>query len=121
LNITRSWDHPEIGNFALYRTRSGIDLTPEDTTPSVAVMPAATTAASILLQPKITVNARRLTIDAIGLRISRIDIARLDGRSIPLLMIPGSKAVSSPLTPGVYLVQIQAGERTFHSRIAVSR
>jgi alpha-L-fucosidase len=121
LNITRSWDNPEISNFALYRTLSGIDLTPEDTTPSVAVMPAATTAALILQQPKITVNAHRLTIDAMGLRISRVDIARLDGRSVPLSMIRGSKAVSRPLTPGVYLVQIQAGERTFHNKIAVSR
>jgi alpha-L-fucosidase len=121
LNITRSWDNPEISDFRLYRTLSGIDLTPEDTTPSVAVMPAATTAASILLQPKITVNAHRLTIDAMGLSISGVEIARLDGRSVPLSMIHGSKAVSSPLATGVYLLKIQAGGRTFHNKIAVSR
>jgi len=112
LNITRSWDNPEISDFALYRTRSGIV--------GISVPPAVQTA-SIPIQPKITVNAHRLTIDAMGLRISRIDIARLDGRSIPVSMIRGSKAVSRPLTPGVYLVQIQAGERTFHNKIAVSR
>jgi alpha-L-fucosidase len=121
LNITRSWDHPEISNFALYRTLSGIDLTPEDTTPSVAVMPTATTAATIPMQPKITVNAHRLTIDAMGLSISRVDILGLDGRSVPLSIIRGSKAVSRPLTAGVYLVKIQAGDRTYNNKIAVSR
>jgi alpha-L-fucosidase len=121
LNITRSWDNPEISNFALYRTLSGIDLTPEDTTPSVAVMPAATAAVSFPLQPKITLNARCLAIDAMGQRIGRVDIVGLDGRLVPLSIIHGSKAVSRPLTTGVYLVKIQAGVRTYSSKIAVSR
>jgi hypothetical protein len=77
--------------------------------------------ASIPVQPKITLNAHRLTIDAMGQSISRVEIVRLDGQSIPLSMIRGSRAVSNPLTPGVYLVHIQAGERTFKSKIAVTR
>jgi alpha-L-fucosidase len=121
LNITRSWDNPEISNFALYRTLSGIDLTPEDTAHTVAVDPAVKTALIPMARPAITVNARRLAIDAMGQSISRVEIIRLDGSSIPLSMIHGSKAVSRPLTPGVYLVQIQAGERTYNSKIAVSR
>ncbi|MGA2506267.1 MAG: alpha-L-fucosidase [Chitinispirillaceae bacterium] len=117
LNITRSWDNPEISNFALYRTLSGIDTTPE-----VGIsVPPAVKAMSIAKQPQITVAAHRLTIDAMGLRISRIEIVRPDGRSIPLSMTSGLKAVSRPLTPGVYLVQIQAGDRTFQNKIVVSR
>jgi hypothetical protein len=62
-----------------------------------------------------------LTIDAMGSPISQIEIARLDGRLIPAAVIRSSQAVSEPLTAGVYLVKIQAGERTFNSKIAVSR
>ncbi|MBN2036672.1 MAG: T9SS type A sorting domain-containing protein, partial [Chitinispirillaceae bacterium] len=121
LNITRSWDHPEISNFALYRTLSGIDLTPEDTSHTVAVMPSATTAASLSLQPKITVNGQRITINMQGQRISHVEIVRMDGRSVKLAGVSGSKAVSSPLTSGVYVVKTQTGGRTFQSKIAVSR
>jgi len=105
---------------AAYRDIKNFNLVP--TCPDAISAPGPTQKnASIPILPKITLNAYRLTIDAMGLRISRIDIARLDGRSIPVSMIRGSKAVSRPLTPGVYLVQVQAGERTFHSKIAVSR
>jgi alpha-L-fucosidase len=123
LNITRSWDTPEISNFALYRTLSGIDTTPEDTThpPNVNVNSPVVKTASIPARPKIAVNARRLIIDAMGSPISRIEIARLDGRLIPAAVIRGSQAVSRPLTAGVYLVKIQAGERTFSGKIAVTR
>jgi alpha-L-fucosidase len=125
LNITRSWDTPEISNFALYRNYSGIDTTPEDTThpidPSDVYAPVVKTA-SIPVQPKIAVTAHRLTIDAMKSPISQIEIARLDGRLIPAaVMIRGSKAVSRPLTAGVYLVKIQAGGRMFNCKIAVSR
>jgi alpha-L-fucosidase len=122
LNITRSWDTPEISNFALYRTLSGIDTTPEDTThPNVNVDAPAVKTASIPVQPKIAINAHRLTIDAMGSPIGRIEIARLDGRLIPATVIRGSHAVSRPLTAGVYLVKIQASGRTYSSKIAVSR
>jgi hypothetical protein len=121
LNITRSWDNPEISNFALYRTLSGVDLTPEDTNRVVAIMPVATTAESIPVQPKITVAAHRLTVDALGLTINRIEVVRMDGRSIPLATVPGAKAISLPLTHGVYLVKIQAGGRTFQDKITISR
>jgi alpha-L-fucosidase len=122
LNITRSWDTPEISNFALYRTLSGIDATPEDTThPNVNIDAPVVKTASIPVRPKIAVNAHRLTIDAMGSPIGRIEIARLDGRLIPATVIRGSRAVSMPLTAGVYLVKIQAGDRTFSRKIAVSR
>jgi alpha-L-fucosidase len=122
LNITRSWDNPEINNFALYRSLSGIDTTKEDTSQVTAIAPfVQTQTASIPIQPKITVTANRLTVDAAGLRISRIEIIRPDGRSIPVSFIPGSNEVSRPLTPGVYLVKMQAGERMFNSKIVVSR
>jgi alpha-L-fucosidase len=126
LNITRSWDTPEISNFALYRTYSGIDTTSEDTTHPVdpiKVYEPVVKTALIPVQPKIAVNAAHgLTIDAMESPISQIEIARLDGRLIPAaVMIRGSQAVSRPLTAGVYLVKIQAGERTFKGTIAVSR
>jgi alpha-L-fucosidase len=122
LNITRSWDNPEISNFALYRTLSGVDTTSEDTTRlSVAVAPVVTKMAVMQLQPKITVNDHRLTIDPMGLSINRIEIARLNGRSIPLSMTPGLKTVFPRLAAGVYLVKIKAGNRIFQDKIAVSR
>jgi alpha-L-fucosidase len=122
LNITRSWDNPEISNFALYRTLSGVDLTPEDTSRvGVAIMPVARTFAAIPVRPKISVAARCLTVDAGGLRVGRIEVTRLDGRSVPMSIIPGSKAVSGPLTAGVYTVRILAGDRVFNDKIAVPR
>jgi hypothetical protein len=87
LNITRSWDNPEISNFALYRTLSGIDLTPEDTFPPVATAPMVQTAPNPM-QPKIAVTVNRLTVDGSGLRISQVDIIGMDGRSIPIKGIP---------------------------------
>ena len=66
LNITRSWDNPEISDFALYRTLSGIDTTQEDTTLPVGVAPVSTTTASVSIQPKIAIAANRLTVDAAG-------------------------------------------------------
>ena len=121
LNITRSWDNPEISNFALYRTLSGIDTTQEDTSHvTTAIAPVAAITAFGSIQPKITVSARQLTVDAMGLPVSRIEIIRPDGRSVPL-MIHGSMAISRPLTEGIYLVKIQAGDRTYHEKIAVSR
>lgn len=122
LNITRSWDTPEISDFALYKTLSGIDLTPEDTTkPNQSEVMPAVKSASTPVQPKIAINTHGITIDAMGLHISRADIVGLDGRSVPLSIIRGSKAVSRPLTVGVYLVKIQAGDRTYTNKIAVSR
>jgi hypothetical protein len=122
LNITRSWDTPEISNFALYRTLSGIDATPEDTThPNVNVNAPVVKTASIPARPKIAVNAHRLTIDGMESPISRVEIARPDGRLIPAAVIRGSQAISRPLAAGMYIVKIHAGARTFSSKIAVSR
>lgn len=121
LNITRSWDNPEISNFALFRTSSGIDTTKEDTSHIYTAIAPVVKTASISVQPKITVNAHCLAIDAMGMRINNIEIIRPDGRVIPVSMIHGSKAVSSPLTPGLYLVKIQAGDKSFNNKITVSR
>lgn len=121
LNITRSWDTPEISNFALYRTLSGIDLTPEDTSREVSVETPMMKAMPVQYRPIISVTGHRIAIDARGLSISRADIVRPDGRSVPLSIVPGSKAVSRPLTPGVYLVKMQAGNRMYTDKIAVSR
>jgi len=118
LNITRSWDNPEISNFALYRTLSGIDNTPEDVTD---VKAPAIKAASNLSQPKVTVNAHCLNIDMKGQQLDRIEITRLDGRVIPVSFTPGSKMISRSLTPGVYIIKIQTGDRVFNNKIAVSR
>jgi hypothetical protein len=120
LNITRSWDTPEISNFALYRTLSGIDLTPEDTTLNVAIAPSMERM-SHPIQPKINIAAGRLTVDAAGLRINRLVVIGMDGRSMPLPLIPGEKVISRPLAAGVYLVKIQAGERPFSNKLLVSR
>ena len=119
LNITRSWDNPEISNFALYRSYSGIDTTKEDTTQIVAVAPVVQPA-SIPVQPKINVIAHRLIIDGMGLGIQKIEVTYLNGRSIPSSMISGSKAISQPLTPGVYLIKIRAGDRIFRNKIAIA-
>jgi alpha-L-fucosidase len=119
LNITRSWDNPEISDFALYKTLSGIDTTQEDTSQITAVAPVEK-AASISLQPKIAVTANRLTVDATGLRVNRIEIVRMDGRSIAWSIAPGTKVISRPLSAGVYLVKILADNRTFTGKIAVS-
>jgi len=121
LNITRSWDTPEISNFALYKTLSGIDTTQEDTsrTPTAIAPPLQTEPRSIY--PKISVTGNRLAVDAAGLRISRIDVVGMDGRRVPLSMVSGAKEVSRTLTPGVYLVKLQTGDRTYSNKIAVSR
>jgi len=121
LNITRSWDTPEISNFALFKTLSGIDTAQEDTSRTITAITPLIQTESKSIQPKITVTGNRLTVDAAGLRINRIDIVRMDGRSIPLSIVRGSRAVSRPLMAGVYLVKIQAGERTFHGTIAFSK
>ena len=121
LNITRSWDNPEISNFALYRTLSGIDTTQEDTSHISTAIAPCIRAQTISIRPKIAVMGNSLTVDAAGLRIGRIDVVRMDGRSVPLSVVPGSKSVSRTLTPGVYLVKIQAGDKTYNTKIAVSR
>lgn len=119
LNITRSWDNPEISSFALYRTLSGIDTTNEDTLLPVPVANVAKTPI-FSKRPEITVKAHRFTVDAKGLPVNRIEIARLDGRSVPLSFVPGSKTASCFLATGVYLVKIQAGDKLFQDKIAVS-
>lgn len=120
LNITRSWDNPEISDFALFRSLSGIDTTKEDTSLPTTVYAPVVKTASVSLQPKITVSDHCAVIDAMGLNLSQIRITRLDGRSIPLPIMPGAKTVSRPLMAGVYVVTMQAGDRTFHNKIAVS-
>jgi hypothetical protein len=116
LNITRSWDTPEISDFALYRTLSGIDTTQEVTT----ITPLIQTPSNSI-QPKITVTLHRLNIDMMGLRINRIEIARLDGRVIPVSVTSGPKFVSRSLTPGIYMVKMQAQYRMFNYKVLVSR
>lgn len=120
LNITRSWDSPEISDFALYRTLSGIDTTSEDTS-SVTPTSIAPTAEAQAIgpQPRITMNDHRLSIDPMGLTISRTEITRLDGRSTPISLTSGLQASFPRLTPGVYLVRIHAGNTVFQDKIAV--
>jgi alpha-L-fucosidase len=121
LNITRSWDNPEISSFALYRTLSGIDLTPEDTTrPPVVVEPEEKKTSSQLLQPKVNVIANHLTIDAAGMHIDRIDLMRMDGRLSHVSESSGSNIISRTLTPGVYIVKIIADGKIFANKIAIT-
>jgi alpha-L-fucosidase len=123
LNITRAWDTPEISDFALYKTLSGVDNTPEDTAhPIIVAVEPTTKMSSISIKPKIVVTAHQLTIDVMDSPISKVEITRLDGRLIPsAVMINGSQAVSKSLTAGVYLVRIQAGMRTLKSTIVVPK
>lgn len=121
LNIFRSWDNPEISGFALCKSYSGIDTTKEDTTRTITGTLFAAPTASIQVQPKISVQAHRLIIDAMKMSIQKIEVACLNGRSVPSLNIFGSKAISQPLTSGVYMVKIRAGDRIFHKKIVVSQ
>jgi alpha-L-fucosidase len=121
LNITRSWDNPEISDFALYRTLSGIDSTPEDTThPSTAIMPLARAAVKEI-RPQIRIASDKLTIYAMGLPITGADIVGLDGRVIHLPITDAGTAISRPPAPGVYLVKIRSVDRLFCNKIVVSR
>jgi len=119
LNITRSWDNPEISDFALYRTLSGIDTTSEDTTHPTASLAPEAKAQEFTVQPRVIMNDHRLSIDPMGLNISRIEIVRLDGRSTPISLNSGSQAAFPRLTPGVYLVRIHAENGVFQDEIAV--
>ena len=121
LNITRSWDTPEISNFALYKTLSGIDLTPEDTSRAVSVETPVMKAMPVQYKPVITVADHCIAIDAKGFPITKVDIVRPDGRLISQSVVSGSTMVSRPLTPGVYLVKIHSGDRVYRNKIAVSR
>ena len=77
LNITRSWDSPEISDFALYRTLSGVDTTPEDTMPPPVQIAPLSKAPVMQLQPEVTLANNHLTIDPKGLIISGITLTRL--------------------------------------------
>lgn len=121
LNITRSWDTPEISNFALYRTLSGIDTTREDTSLATTAAKPAARVSRTWDQPKITIAANRLRVDANTLPIKRITIMQIGGRSVPSTMGRGLHVCSRALTPGIYLVNIHAADRIFHEKIAVSR
>lgn len=119
LNITRSWDAPEISDFAVYRTLSGIDNTPEDTTsPTVSITPRNHVNPN-RPQPLLRVEDRRISIDPSDLPIDRIQIRRVDGKSTSLPVSQGSKLVTPRLNPGVYLVRIQSGNSAFENTIAV--
>lgn len=121
LNITRSWDAPEISDFALYRTMSGIDTTREDTSrTTVSVLPRDG-ALQHGVAPRITVADRRLSIEAPGMRVDRIRVARLDGRSVAQTTGTGSVEALPPLAPGLYVVTVQAGGRRFQEKVAVAR
>ena len=122
LNITRSWDNPEISDFALYRTLSGIDTTPEDTSHAfVAVVPAVKRRAD-LVSPKIRQNAGLLTIDVMGQDIDRVEVVRMNGSLTKTVMVPRSQVSIHSIAPGVYLVKITAdGGLVFTRKIAVSR
>ena len=121
LNITRSWDTPEISNFALFRTSSGFDPTPEDTSHFDSTTASAVKAIANSIQPKIAITANRLTVNAMGLPISGIELVRMDGRVIPVTKVNVAQTVSRPLSPGLYLVKIRVGHRTILDKIAVSR
>ena len=119
---TAFWDNPEISDFALYRTLSGIDTTPEDTSHAFfAVVPAVKRRAD-LVSPKIRQNAGLLTIDVMGQDIDRVEVVRMNGSLTKTVMVPRSQVSIHSIAPGVYLVKITAdGGLVFTRKIAVSR
>jgi alpha-L-fucosidase len=123
LNITRSWDNPEISNFALYRTLSGVDTEQEDTSSgitAVAPQPVLKSISSTSLQPRISVNSSRLTIDGMGLSVDHIELLRPDGRVVPISIINSSHISSQPLARGTYVARIISGDRIFVKQVIVT-
>jgi len=120
LNITRSWDNPEISDFALYKTLSGIDSTREDTGSVATSIQPGEKPEAIGIHPKITMNDHRLSIDPRGLAITQIEVMRLDGRSKSISLHPGLDITFPRVVPGMYLVRIHAGDKVFQEKIAVS-
>lgn len=123
LNITRSWDNPEINDFALYRTLSGIDPTPEDTssgTTAIVQQPVLKSISSTSLQPKVSINSSRLTVDGMSLSIDKIELLRPDGRVVPLSFVKGSHIYTQPLAKGAYIARITSGDHIFVKQVLVS-
>jgi alpha-L-fucosidase len=121
LNITRSWDTPEISDLALYRTSSGIDLTPEDTSHETTETVRAAIPASMCPQPKITAVSGGFAVDAAGLRINRIDVMRPDGRMVYSTVPTGPNTMVYSLAAGIYLLKVQTGDKSYHERMMISR
>ena len=114
LNITRSWDKPEISDFALYKTMSGVDNTPEDTSSATTALAPEFKRQAPSFQPKILFNDHRLSVDGMGMTITRVELARVNGRFSPYSQTSGSR-----LTPGIYLVKIHAGDAVYQEKVAV--
>jgi alpha-L-fucosidase len=118
LNITRSWDNPEISDFALYRTMSGIDTTKEDVGP-IATRIDSRNSSGDAAKPRITVAERRLSIAPSQNSIRSIRILGMDGRTIPVdAMQVVRRGVR--LSPGVYQLVIETTNTTpFRETIAI--
>lgn len=120
LNITRSWDSPEISDFALYQTLSGIDTIHEDTQIPAPVVQQKTLKVN-LIQPKISLSGKKLVLETMGIPIKLVEVVTLNGGSIMKVSNPRSRIVSNTISSGVYLIKIDTGERIFHNTIAVSQ
>jgi len=122
LNITRSWDSPEISDFALYKTLSGIDATPEDTTHgATAIASVQATASPAQMQPTITFQGGKLMVAGTNEPISRLEILRPDGRVVPAASLKSSPAMSRTLASGIYLIKITMGGKLYTSRVMISQ
>lgn len=121
LNISRSWDTPEISDFALYRTLSGIDTIPEDTSRGVVKVIPALRESGGTVSPKIGVRAGRLTIAAMGHGISKVTIVRIDGRSVVKESVQNAQHYERSLMPGVYLVTVTGKEMRHSEKVAILR
>ena len=120
LNITRSWDAPEISDFALYRTLSGIDTTREDTARASTAIDAGSGCRLREGRPHLAVENRMLSIDPAGLSIEKIEVLRADGRVAARIPAADMRPAAIPLASGLYAVRLQIrGAAAIVERIAV--
>lgn len=56
-----------------------------------------------------------------GQSIDRIEFTRMDGRVIPTSVTPGSNTITRFLATGVYMIKIQAVNKVYINKIAVSQ
>lgn len=119
LNITRSWDAPEISDFALYKTLSGIDTTREDTLPVTTSIAPDAKPRTNAPRAMISMRDHRLTIDPSGMTIERVEISRVDGKTASFSVAPAANTVLPRLKPGIYLVKIVTGSGVYLDKVAI--